>query len=337
MAGDSREDISVILEKEHSQNVKYFEHGVAEIAHLSNPGYAGAFPNHEINTNGILLNKGDFLKLLKNYKIDSYIKHFPDNFHVTIKYSPIALFKKWIFTFSDLRLLKVSDRKKGYTHEFFFLIIGTHLFFVPMITNVAHENFLLSLYEKTHCEQQFTARFNTYFSKEKKLALYKDYIKNKTTGVTLTQADIHPGALYPVRIDVFRDTRGIKFRVQVNNNRHTVTHAIKLSRGGKRREAASSKIQTRMLKNAEDYRKEVFDLCKTFDQVTRSTNKFANIALGRINKIPVLVNLPAKYCNRPVKITISRNKEIIVFDEKNLLLKCFVISGNPKSNWLEKK
>ena len=81
---------------------------------------------------------------------------------------------------------------------------------------------------------------------------------------------------------------------------------------------------------------EVIHLIKTFHNTSRLTNKFANIALGRVHKIPVLVNLANHY--KDTLITMKYASETLhIHDQNKQLIKVLIITKSPKSNWLVKE
>lgn len=348
-----------------NDNITYLTEGLSSILRSENPGYSGAFLNKIINENGAYFTSDAFLAVLKSQKMHFEEIELPSEFLIRIKFSPIALFKKWIFTITNHDFLKVSERAHEFSHEFFILHEKKSYTFTPMITNAAHEKFLVMLYKDNHFSNEFTTRFTTNFDKSGRLVLYKDYPSRRVSGITLKQTFI-VGKPYPVVIKVLRDEKSIRFRVKVNN-KPAQLHQIKVPGTIKKIDLSSddeepttevyTKVEKRTVittkpeirkalkitnKQAKpsvntDYRSEVITLINHNSSAARKTNNSANIALGRVAKVPVLVNLPTRYKNVDVYITVDKSGDVYVKDEQKNVIKMFKIAENPRSNWLEKK
>ena len=326
-----------IDEEQLYTGLDYLRQGIKSTLERKNLGYLTAFSNKHDNEKGFPILRGPFLEVLEEFACTVNLRRLPEVFTLYIKYSPIAQFKRWIFTLSNKKFLAVSERAKEFEREFYFLKLKDKLFFQPILTNIAHEKFLLNLYEREKIPETITS-FSTYFDDNKKLILYKDYLKKKISTVKINQ-ELSSNTLYPVRVNYLKSFKGIKFRVTVNNG-NRINHAVRISTIGETTKAKNPDKKpepSKPFKLLEEYRSEVVEVLKKFKETKKSTNKFANISLGRINKISVLVNLPSKIKNTPVIMTFNRKKELVVTSTSGEVLKIFVVSTSPRSNWLEKK
>ena len=156
-----------IDDAQNAESLKYIKDGLQIITDNSNAGYQTAFPIKSLNNQGFTIFRDSFLKLLSEFEGVSNVKNLPDFFELKIKYSPIAQFKKWIFLISNRKFLMVSERKKEFENEFYFLFLDGNLFFQPIITNIAHEKFLLNLYDREKIPET-TTTFSTFFDDKKK-------------------------------------------------------------------------------------------------------------------------------------------------------------------------
>ncbi|MBN8215836.1 MAG: hypothetical protein J0L75_04300 [Spirochaetes bacterium] len=344
---------------------KPLEDGLRQIVEHKNTHFASAFMGRTGDNHAITVTRDEFMAVLDRAGILPPARNVPDRFEVTVKFSPIALFKKWIFTLSNKRFLKVSERAKEFERDFYVFIHQDYVCFQALSTNIAHEKFLVTVFERKYIPEpvrtregeapaaekkpvgDWTTEFRTYFNEEKKLVLFKDYLNRKASSVQFTQALV-PGRLYDVKVSVVKDPKSAKFRVWVGGGA-PVTHMIKFS--GRRKAtvvkskpspaaAASAKepeSQAAGFKSFEDFRKEVMDLLIKVNATKKKTNKFANISLGRVNKIPVLINLPSKYRDTQIKISLTKGQELVIFDLKDIEIRTYTVAKSPKSNWLEKK
>ena len=326
----------------------YFREGIKSTLRHNNFGYLTAFSNKYYNGNGFDILKEPFLEILEEFNCKPNIPHFPNVFTLCIKYSPIAQFKRWIFVISNKKFIAVTEPDKEFSREFYFLSLEDNLFFQPVLTNIAHEKFLLQLYKRKKIPET-TSVFNTHFDKSQKLIVYKDYLKKKISTVKIP-GYLLPKRLYSIKISYIKSTMGIKFRISVNNG-SKINHAVKLSSIGmgekiqsKNSDSAKKikksktvkKISTKPFKSLEEYRQEVLDILKKYQKTEKATNKFANVSLGRINKIPILINMPAKYKKETIIIDFKKKKEVVITDTKGNVLKTFFVAEVPRSNWLEK-
>ena len=312
----------------------YMRQGIRCIVESKNPGYSTAFGNKQYNEKGFTFLKKPFIEILGEFECIEKKINLPDIFHFSIKYSPIAQFKKWIFILSNKDFLRVSEWGKKFEQEFYFLKIEDNFFFQPILKNIAHEKFLLNLYQRTKIPETII-NFSTYFDKSKKLFLYKDYLQKKVSTVKLSQ-DLILNHLYDVKVHYLKSLKGIKFRVTINGEK--INHSIKFSSNKNNEQNIKKSSRKKSTdKTQEEYHEEVTEILKDFKNLVKSTNKFANISIGRVNKIPILINLPRKNKNMEVVIHFNTKKEIVVTTVKGEILKTFVISTSPNSNWLQKK
>jgi hypothetical protein len=342
---------------------KPLEDGLRQIVEHKNTHFASAFMGRTGDNHAITLTRDEFMGVLDRAGILPPARSVPDRFAITVKFSPIALFKKWIFTLSNRRFLKVSERAKEFERDFYVFIHQDYVCFQALSTNIAHEKFLVTIFERKYIPEpvrvregespaaekkplgDWTTEFRTHFTEEKKLILYKDYLNRKASSVQFTQA-IVPGRLYDIKISVVKDPKAAKFRVWVGGGA-PVVHMIKFSG---RRKATAVKAKPALaaaarepereaaaFKSFEDFRQEVLGLLHKVNGTKKKTNKFANISLGRVNKIPVLINLPSKYRDTQIKISLTKSPELIIFDLKDIEIRTYTVAKSPKSNWLEKK
>lgn len=325
-----------------SPEVLALEEGLRQIVLNKNPGYANAFlfrPEEKIR-----ISREELLRIFDTLDIIMPNRNLPDEVEISIKFSPIALFKKWIFTVSNKNFLKVTEREKEFEREFYVFFYQDYLCFQSVTTNIAHEKFLLAVFEKKEI-RDFTSEFKTYFNAEKKIVIFKDYLNRKTNSVKLSQP-LLPKRLYDVKVSVNKDARSIRFKIWVNHGA-PISQMIKFSKTRKVEEKAGKATRAAQVKeveapetsfkSSEDYRKEVLAMLAAVDKTKKKTNKFANVSLGRVNKIPVLINLASKYKDFPIKLQFTRNQELVIFDSKDMEVKTFAVAKNPKSNWLERK
>ncbi len=325
-----------------------FEDGFRLLLEQKNPGYAGAFGGRQA-LEGFIYSREEMSTFLDSLGLAHPGKAFPDKFKVSVKFSPIALFKKWIFSVTNKPYLKVSEREKEYEKDFYLFMHQDYYCFQALTTNIAHEKYLLSVFERKQISD-FTTDFKTTFDDERKIVVYKDYLLRKVAVIKVAQ-NLAIGKHHDIKIAVHKDSRLAKFRLWVNRGNPT-TLQISLGKGGKaapepveKVEKVSSSAKTKKVaagssasfKSAEDFRKEAIDFIKKFHNAKKKTNKSANISLGRVNKIQVLVNLAAKYKDIPVKLQFNAKQELVIFDAKDMEIKTFSIAKNPKSNWLERK
>jgi hypothetical protein len=326
-----------------------FEDGFRLLLEQKNPGYAGAFGGRQA-LEGFVYTREEFSAFLDSLGLAHPGKAFPEKFKVSVKFSPIALFKKWIFSVTNKPYLKVSEREKEYERDFYLFMHQDYYCFQALTTNIAHEKYLLGVFERKQISD-FTSDFKTTFDNEKKIVVYKDYLLRKVAVLKVPQ-NLAAGKLHDVKIAVFKDSRLAKFRLWVNRGA-PITQVIKLGKGGKvpppekpsKAEKVSAVSKSKKaaggsgasFKSGEDFRKEAIDFIKKFHNTKKKTNKSANISLGRINKIQVLVNLAAKYKDIPVKLQFNAKNELVIFDAKDMEIKTFSVAKNPKSNWLERK
>ena len=321
-------------EKKSEDGLKYLKYGIEIIQKEANTGFLTAFPSKNLNSQGFPILREQFKTILNEYDIEFFIQEIPDFFDLFIKFSPISQFKKWIFIISNHNYLAVSERNKEIKLEFFLMILKDRYIFQPISKNIAHERFLFYLFDREKIPQT-TFTFSTFFDERKRIILYKDYEKRKVSSVKVIQ-NLMVNKLYNVKITLIKDSKSIRLKCQVQNGK-VINHSIKFGYD-KTTEKNSLLKTTRNFKSIEEYREDVLLLIKKIKNKNSSTNKFANISLGRINKIPLLVNLPSKYKNTDVILNFNKKEKLEIFDKKKgSLLKSFHISTNPSSNWLVTK
>lgn len=313
---------------------QYFREGIDLMLEYDNCGYLPAFPSEKINQKGIFFKAEEFKELLDDFEINasSNVSSLPETFFVFIKYSPISLFKHWIFTISNADGVKISERSSAFEKDFFFLIIDDFPHLFSIITNIAHESFLINLYQREEVEPK-TITFSTYLQKGKKLIVYKDYKQKKVSMISLKKA-INPNRMHQIHIAFVKTEEKIKYSVRIRGVKDSISHAIRLRKVEKKKETTVSKEE--MAKVLEEYRKETISILEKLNEKSQEINKHANLSLGRVNKVPILINLPKKYANVVIKLAFDTGEEILtVVSGEGKTIKSFKISPIPKSNWLE--
>ena len=325
---------------------EYFRKGIVEIINNKNPGYVPAYGSPIRNGKGILFKFEDFKEIIESYNILINLRSLPDKFLIKIKYSPISLFRKWIFTMTDEGIEeKKATPYNFFKKEYFLLAINDEFNFFPISSNIAHENFLLNLYNNQLVEE-YNLSFQTFFTDVKKMVLFKDYSKRKVFTLNIPREfNIIKGRPYNIKVSVIKNLKGARFKLKINGNK--IEHLIRFSSSSRIGVGANSsknlvKKEAGLIgeeKNLtiNNFRKEVIKTLKENHARESKTNKFANISLGRINRIMVLVNLSQKYKNKKIKMIFDEMSETLkIYNEDEKLVKSFMISYSPKSNWLEK-
>ena len=327
-------------------HLQYFEEGIKTIISTENTGTLMAFQDQDLNQKGLFLNKIDFLGILETHRIEFPIKNIPNKFVLNIKYSPISFFKKWIFCLSNHALLKMSERINQYEVEFFIYHQNNHYVITSLSTNVAHERFLYCLHQKETLDKH-QATFKTTFDEKGSIILYKDYIL--ITEHPIIVKHVKPNKIYTLQIEVTKTIKDITYRLKIEHlpiKMYTFSlmpnkmnfKEVRLPKQASIPLKSPSKIEVfaKPSINMEKDHQEVIQLIKAFHETSRLTNKFANIALGRVNKIPVLVNLASHYKDTLVTMKYE-NEKLSIHNQKQKLIKSLVISKFPKSNWLIKE
>ena len=334
------ENIPHIDEEELYTGINYVKEGIESILEYRNSGYLAAFPNKRYNQEEFILTKDLFLELLESFEIqfNTAIK-LVSFFSFSIKYSPIAQFKKWIFHLSNRKFLMVSERKKEFDKDFYLLVLEGKRIFQPILCNIAHEKFLLNIYERSIIPET-TTHFNLFFGDHPELILYNDYLRGKTSSMKISQK-LSKNQRHNVRINYVKTDREIQYSFSIDGGRR-LTHTVKLSPTKKSKILSAPiadpiKSPAKTFKSSEEYHEEVIKILKSCKRMKKETNKFANISLGRVNRIPILVNLSNRHKNRKVILNFNSKKELLVSNPEKEIIKIFTVSTSPKSNWLEKK
>ncbi|HMB01234.1 MAG TPA: hypothetical protein VKS21_09630 [Spirochaetota bacterium] len=324
--------LNINIDKEKLEaDLDYMSAGLETIIQEDNTGTLNSFSNNNKNDKGFLIDKKSFKKLLNKHNILYDNLKLPEFFYIYIKFSPIVLFKRWIFIISNKDLLKVSQRAHIYEKEFYLLKIKDSFKFIDIVSNIAHEKFLVTLFQRKNIPET-TYKFRTSFNKKKELAIYKDYFKSKTSSIVLKQR-LEPEKSHDIAVSVIKDANLIKYRISVNRGKK-INCSIRVSKSKSKTTIKKSVISD--FKSIADYRNEAESIIKQAAGKKLKTNKFANISLGRVNRIPILINLSSKYKNIPISFKISANDQLDIFNEKKVPIKSFRVASNPKSNWLER-
>ena len=322
-----------VEERESSslKEAKYFYDGLSMMFENNNCGYLPAFFSKKMNQKGILFTKDDFQDLVDDFVIQANLSILPDNFCIFIKYSPIVLFKYWIFTLSNVETIKISQRSSAFERDYFFLIIDDFPHFFSMTTNIAHERFLVNLYQQDEIPIK-AVTFSAFLQQGKKLVVYKDYRERKVSVVSLKKA-LEVNRLHSVRIVFLKTSEKIKFSVQIDGG-EKIVHMVWLKNSQK--EIGKEGLKKDVAEVLKKYRDEAFSIISRTDGQVKELNKHANLSLGRVNKIPILINLPKGKADMSIHLSFDEEKEILtIWDEFNKKIKSFKITSAPKSNWLE--
>ena len=105
-----------------------------------------SFRNQKLNKEGILLDKNEFLNILKkNHIFFLNVELLPVKFYICIDKSPIVHFRKWLITISNTNLVK----SKGdiFNNKYFITRLkGGKFIFSKITENISHESCLYSIY-----------------------------------------------------------------------------------------------------------------------------------------------------------------------------------------------
>lgn len=313
------------------KEIDYFSDGLGLMFEHESCGYLPAFPSESLNQKGIFFKKEDFEDLLNDLDVKCNLASLPDYFRVFIKYSPIVLFKYWIFTISNVDKVKISERSSAFERDYFFLIIDDFPQLFSITTNIAHERFLANLY----WQQEIPIRrvtFSTFLQQGKKLVVYRDYRERKVSTVSVKKA-LQINKIYPISIVFMKTADRIKFSVQIDGG-DKINHVVRLKKSVK--EAGKERLKKDTEEILKKYRDEAIGIVEKMNGETRELNKHANLSLGRVNKVPILINLPRKNANITIHLSFDKEKEVLtIWDESKKEIKSFQIASAPKSNWLE--
>ncbi len=333
------------------KNQNYFRKGIIEIINNKNPGYFASFSSHTKNSSGIYFLKEDFKEIVESYNILFNFRILPEEFLVKIKYSPISLFKKWVFVVTNESFPSAKKANAIFRKEYFLMLINNEFNFFPISTNIAHESFLFNLYINQEVEE-YNLFFQTQFKEDKKLILYKDYDKRKIFSLPLPRKfNILKNRPYNIRVSVIKNLIGARFKIKINENKieHVIRFSKKLDNKNLELQTSISSKKNQPLKKSSPaflsqeenqginyYRKKVIEILKKNHNQNSKTNNFANISLGRVNRIMVLINLSKKHKEKDIHMSFNEKNETFEIYQSDKLIKTFMVSYSPKSNWLEK-
>ncbi len=316
------------------EHISYLEKGFFDIIKNDNCASLEAFPSDVLNKRGIFLTDEAFKQIASTFEADCNFSLVPSKFILSIRKSPISLFKRWIFCISEKPLLSISQRAYGSERDFFPLFLKNRLNIVPITTNIAHERFLLAVYSRKKLEK-YTVDLHTQLSDGKKLVIYKDYAKKKISTLTFRKTLLRNKA-YPINITVMRELGKIKFKVVVAK-KYTAEHSI-----GFKKPISSSELERDLYENKrlyEENEKKVLAIMKKHDGRKMQTNNYANIALGRVARVPILITLPDRERNANISVSlhyITKTRQLEVKDVHGNIVKMVTVSTPPKSNWLKR-
>ncbi len=308
----------------------YIQKGIKNIEDTDNAGYLPAFPSNFMNEKGFPFDKNTLTEVLDETISSLNIQDFPENFIVKVKKSSLALFKHWLVEVSNRELLPIIERSHAFHKMYFFMFLPTGLTLIPLTSNTAHELFLLNVYNRKKVNQ-YEYSFKTSATAEHKLIIYKDYANKKISTVKLKKSGMRKEQRFD--ISVLREDNNLKFKINVDD-KYLLNHSISFKRSA-RVAVAGNKAK----KNLEAHLQEVIDIVKKHAEAPCKTNNSANISLGRVRSIPILLTLPGKGLYKNTEIQLSfreKDKLVQVHDLKGTLIKTMVLAFPPKSNWLKK-
>ena len=333
---------SGVSEDQFYDNLDMLRNGIETIISQDHPGSYQAFKKTFVNSNSFFFVKKELMNMLKDdFKcIHRDLEDAPEYLTIKIKLSPIANFKRWIINVCDFQKKSISTTTL-YNKDFYFLKVDDQWFFNQILTNIAHEKFLLYLFQNK-IENNNIYEFQTFLDEKNKITFYRDYRSLKQYQVEFDSQFIFD-KVYFFQVKIERSEGLISYYIDVRNASKGLIKKIKLDDGPiqvasiKKNNPKGSILS---LEDINNYKKDVLAIINSIDDEVKETNKFANISLGRICKIPVLVNLSSKY--KCIKVNIQYKcidsiDELWVSEENGELIKIFVISNQPRSNWLEKK
>lgn len=327
-----------------SKKVFYFYEGLKNIirstdkAGLSCRSFS-SFKNEKFNAEGILFNREEFLDVLKKVKI-SFLnaKNIPKTFYVYIQKSPIIHFRKWLISIENSKLIKT--KRDIFDVKYFVSYLRSNRFTFSQINrNISYESSLHMIY---FCEDGINKNCSFRFSPDKsKMTIYRDYQNDKTVEIDLPKSlskRILSNQFFLVNISFIRSKSVLKYKIKINDTEQYFN--LKVSEL-KLLKKSSDKFfsEDELLEDTIDSQKKtITDILLRCNNKKFETNDFSNISLGRVAKVPILVNLSKKYKNIEVHLKYSEKEEVLnVFAKDNKeLIKSFRVAEDVKSNWLEK-
>ena len=308
--------MKVSLDPFIQSQLEYFIEGLDSILSSGNVGRLGAFQNKNLNQKGFLFEKEDFINLLKEKSITISDVKLSQKFLLTIKFSPISLFKKWIFCISNYSLLKVSERQDRFEREFFLYEKEGIYSFLMLTTNVAQERCLHHLYEKEDLKD-YQMSFNLAFDEKRKFILYKDYLNKKEYGIFLDES-VPIRKLQKINMIVDKDSKGITYTLCMDSLQHYYFFDLqedekRIKKLDKLKPAKKKSMRGSNQVLCEKNYIEIDAFLKSFDGINKSTNQFSNISLGRVNRIPVLINLSNSYKNTLIVIKYHEESRVLKY------------------------
>ena len=299
-----------------------------------------SFKNDKLNEQGILLEKKELLDVLKKNNI-SFLKEsiLPSSFHIFIEKSPIIHFRKWLITVDNRRLIK--NKALLFNEKYFVAYLGSSKFiFSKVIHNISHESCLYSIYfSREGVSRTCSFRFS---SQDSKITIYRNYKNDKLVKIDIPKINkknkfyvnilvnitFSVGKKNIIKYKIIIDGKELYYNIRLND--------LKLLKKSSDKFFNEDKI---LLEEGEVSEKKIItDILSKFHDQKMKTNDFSNISLGRVAKVPVLVNLSKRYQNTEVLLQYDEEQKIldVLSARDKLFIKSFKVADNVKSNWLEK-
>lgn len=298
-----------------------------------------SFKNEKINTEGILFSREEFLQVLKKVKI-SFLsaKNIPKTFNVYIQKSPIIHFRKWLISIDNRKLIKT--KRDFFDIKYFVSYLRNNKFMLSQVNyNISYESSLYTMYSS---EDSVSKNCAFRFSLTKpKFTIYRDYQNNKTVEIDLPKSiskKILSSQTFLANIFFIRNKSVLKYKIKINDTEqyyNLKVSELKLLKKSNDKFFNEDELSDDTINSQKNT---ITDILLKCNNQKFKTNDFSNISLGRVAKVPILVNLSKKYKNIEVHIKYNEKEEVLDVFAKNKkeLIKSFRVAEDVKSNWLEK-
>lgn len=319
----------------------YFQNGLLKIIEQKNYGCLSVFLDKELNKKGFEFTREKFMDLLDDFGllIDETVP-LPERFIVGVAYGSVAGFNKWIFSIFNKKFTMRSDKSAHFDKSFYLIASESTHKFIPIQYNVIYEKFLLNLYEKKRIKKTFL-KFNLVLESSD-FVLYKDYKNGRKIAIEV-DADMRKSfdGRVEVKMMYARNPKAIEYRIKLGERRYKYSLTFNedgsfQGEGGVWKHKKSPSKTSKKKKSAAE--NELFD--KVIEMIESAcgrkmlANQHANISLGRVGGIQVLVNLPVKkFANTEIDFKLI-NKEELQILKGGAIIKVLYLTRTPKSNWL---
>ena len=324
-----------------SKEIFYFAQALETISNGNTSIYFDAFSKKKINNEGIEFTKEELLFIFKQVEIQIHtevVNNIPNKFKIYIKSSPLSNFRKWIFTLSNKNHLK-SNSQEGYQKDFFLKNVDSSLYFIDILYNLAHEKMLSYLYDNLTIEH-YSQNLLMRIPANGQIIIYRNYLKDKVFKMELIlskNTNLKKFLDSNINIYVVKNATSIKYKISVNNFTERI-YVLNLKAGSVTKKSSTTAIKNEFTDDFfRESRENVIKLVMEYDGKNLETNQFGNVSLGRVAKIPILVNLSKKNANIKVDLKFDQEKQNLAIFHNDKKIKAFTIMQTLKSNWLEKE